>query len=119
MSVPWLRNLWLNVALVVVVSALDGYANAHDQVWGDWLATGVFVLYATYCVQNFVRCREVHCAITAPGFLAAAVLMVLRLTGTAHYEYGLPWFVLLVSACLGFCIQWIYEARTGSVFFKR
>lgn len=114
-----LRSLWFNVALLVVVSALDGYSSERHEVWGDWLATGIFVAYATYCVQNFIRCREVHCAITAPGFLAAAVLMILRLTGTAHYDYGVPWFVILVSACVGFCLQWIVEARTGSVFLKR
>ncbi len=113
-----LRNSWFNVAVVVAVSAADRYANAHHQRWGDWLATGLFGFYAAYCAQNVMRCREVHCAITAPGFLAAAVLMTLRLTGVEHYDYGLPWLVFIASAGVGFCIEWIYEARIGSSFLK-
>jgi hypothetical protein len=113
-----LRNLWFNVAVAVAASALDGYATQRRQAWGDWLATGLFASYAGYCAQNFVRCREVHCAVTAPGFLAAAVLMVLRILGLAHYEYGLPWIVFVASACAGYCLQRAYKARTGSEFLK-
>jgi hypothetical protein len=107
-----LRNVWFNVAVVVVVSAANRYAIGRHEVWGDWLAMALFGFYAIYCTQNFVRCREVHCAITAPGFLAAAVLMALRLTSVGHYDYGLPWLVFVASAAAGFCIEWIYESRT-------
>jgi hypothetical protein len=113
-----LRNNWFNVAVVLAVSAANAYAIGHHQPWGDWLATALFGFYAIYCAQNFVRCREVHCAITAPGFLAAAALMALRLTGVGHYDYGLPWLVFVASAGVGFCIEWIYESRTGSSFLK-
>ncbi len=113
-----LRNVWFNVAIVVVVSAVNRYADGHHQRWGDWLATALFGFYAVYCAQNFVRCREIHCAITAPGFLAAAVLMVLRLMSAGHYDYGAPWLVFVASAGVGYCIEWIYESRTGSSFLK-
>jgi len=114
-----LHNRWFNITLVAAVSVANWYANRNHQPWGDLLATGLFGFYAAYCVQNFLHCYEVHCVITAPGFLAATVLMTLRLTGTAHYSYGLPWLVFLVSACAGFCIEWIYQTRTGSVFLRR
>lgn len=113
------RNVWFSVGLGVALAALDGYANADGRAWGDWLATVLFAYYAIYCTQNFARCREVHCAFTAPGFAAAAMLMLLRVTGLAHYAYSVPWAVFVASACVGYCIQWAYESRTGSIFLGR
>jgi FtsH-binding integral membrane protein len=101
-----LSNLWFALALFVALSAIDGFANAHRQSWGDWLAAAFFALYGGYCVQNFIRCREVHCAVTGPGFLIAALLMLLRVAGVGHYEYTLPWIVVVASACTGYCVQW-------------
>jgi uncharacterized membrane protein (DUF2068 family) len=118
MHVRFLHTTSFNIAVVVVVSALDAYANAHQQRWGNWLAIVLFASYATYCVQNFVRCREVHCAVTAPGFLAATVLMLLRAAAPVRYEYGVPWLVFAASACVGYCVQFAYKARTGSSFLK-
>jgi hypothetical protein len=112
-------NLWFGVLIAVIVSAADGYAIAKRQPWGDWLATALFAGYAVYCTQNFIRCREVHCAVTAPGFAAAAVLMLLRITGAANYDYTLPWIVFIASAGAGYCLQWAYRSRTGSIFLKR
>jgi hypothetical protein len=106
------------VLLAIGVSAVEGYADAHGRRWGDVPALVLFAGYALYCAQNFVRCREVHCAITAPGFAIAALLMLLRLMGVAHYAYGLPWLIFLVSACVGFCAQWFYRKRTGSVYLR-
>ncbi|PZR56946.1 MAG: hypothetical protein DLM53_01095 [Candidatus Eremiobacter antarcticus] len=119
MRIQLFHNRWFNITLALLVSALDGYANGRSQRWGDWLATGLFGLYAVYCAQNFLHCREVHCAITAPGFFGAAALMALRLTGAAHYSYGLPWLVFVVAACVGFCIEYIYESRTGTIVLRR
>jgi hypothetical protein len=113
-----MRGWIVAVALAAAVSTLDESANGHRQPWGDWLATGLFASYASYCVQNFVRCREVHCAVTAPGFLAAAVPMVLCALGLAHIDYSLPWIVFVASACTGYCAQWVYKMRTGSAFLK-
>ncbi|MBC5826329.1 MAG: hypothetical protein GIW99_01335 [Candidatus Eremiobacteraeota bacterium] len=118
MRLSSLNNLWFIVILSVMLSAVDGYAGARHQTWGDWLAVAFFGSFAAYCAVNFLQCREFHCAITAPGFIAAAVLMVFRAIGVAQYEYGLPWFVFAASACVGFCAEWVYKARTGSVFLK-
>jgi len=107
----------LLIALAVAVSVLGDYASQRGQSWGDWLATALFASYAVYCVQHFIRCREVHCAITAPGFVVATVLMLLRVMGLGLYDYSLPWIVFAASACIGACAQWAYKARTGSAFF--
>jgi hypothetical protein len=116
---PLIRNSWLNITLVIAVAIANGYASARGQVWGDWLATVLFALYAGYCAQNFLQCREVHCAITAPGFAAAAVLMLLQSVGVAHFGYGVPWVVFAVSAGIGYCFQYAYRARTGSIYLKQ
>lgn len=116
---PLVRNFWLNMTLVIAVAVANGYASAHHQGWGDWLATVLFTLYAGYCAQNFVQCQEVHCAITAPGFALAAVLMLLQSSGVVHFGYGPPWIVFAVSACFGYCVQYAHKARTGGIFLKR
>lgn len=118
MAFAFFRNRWLAVALAVAVSAADGYANGKGAAWGDWLALGLFTYYAAYCVANFVRCREVHCAITAPGFAVAALLMLLRAVGIAHYGYSLAWIVFAASACAGYCVQRLYKGKTGSIFLR-
>lgn len=91
----------------------------RGQLWGDWLAFAAFALMTAYCVGNFVRCGEVHCAVTAPGFFAAAILMLLLLAGIAHYAFTFPWLVFVASACVGYCAQWAYFRRAGTIFFKR
>jgi hypothetical protein len=113
-----LRNLWFNVAVGVSVAAASGYLDARRQRWGEWLPFALFAFYAAYCAQNFVRCREVHCAITAPGFALAALLALLRAAGVEQFGSGVPWVVFLLSACAGYCLQSAYKARTGSIFLQ-
>ena len=114
-----LRNVLTDIAFIVAVSLVAGYANARGYFWSDWLVFYLFVGYAAYCAWNFTRCREVHCAITAPGFWIAAALVLPRLIKLAHYPMTLPWAVFVGSACLGYCIQSLYKNRTGSFYFNR
>jgi hypothetical protein len=85
---------------------------------GDIAATALFLGYAIYCAQNFLRCGEAHCAITGPGFFVAAALAALRAIGVS-INPELPWIVFVGSYVLGMLVEAALKARTGSRFFKR
>jgi len=64
-------------------------------------------------VQNFAGCGEYHCAITGPGLLLAAVLMLLRITGVFDHGFRLPYVVFGLAALVGHALEWRYWKRTG------
>jgi hypothetical protein len=119
MRISLLHDLRFAIALSVIVSVLDNNVARRGAVWGDWLAFLLFAFYGIYCVQNFLSCREVHCSITGPGFVSAALLVLLRLSGYGHYETWLPWNVFVLSWVVGLVAEYFYEKRTGTVFMRR
>jgi hypothetical protein len=114
-----LGDLRLAISLGIVAAFLDGLSSAHGQRWGDIVALAYFVVYAWYCIQNFVVCGEVHCAITGPGFAIAAILIILRLAGLQNLSYALPWKVVVCTAIMGCVAQSLYSMRHGKGFLKR
>jgi hypothetical protein len=108
----------ISLVLSVAVAVFDGLMTPEGSRLGA-VAAGVFFLgFGIYCTQNFIRCREVHCAITAPGFLTAALLEGLRLT--AHpIGQGLPWLIFVGTYLLGMSVQAAYHARTGTDYFPK
>jgi hypothetical protein len=107
------------VALGVVVAFLDSWSSAHGQRWGDLLALVYFVAYAWYCIQNFVACGEVHCAVTGPAFAISAILIILRILGVRDIGYALPWEVVICAVIIGYGIQTFYSMRHGTGSVKR
>jgi hypothetical protein len=106
------------LVLSVAVAVFDGMMTRESSRLGAVAAGALFLGYGIYCTQNFIRCREVHCAITAPGFLTAALLEGLRLT--AHpISQGLPWLVFVGTYVLGMSVQAPYNARTGTDYFPK
>jgi hypothetical protein len=115
--IPLLHSLWFAIPATLVVSAADSGINAlTHSYWGDGLTLVYFVGYGVYCLQNYWHCREVHCAVTGPGFLLAAALVVLRDVGLFDRGLGLPYLVFALSACLGCLLEWRYWKQTGSHF---
>lgn len=119
MRIPLLSDYRIGVLLSVIVALVEARLLAGGAVWGQWLGLGWFILYAIYCVQNFLVCREVHCAITGPGFLLAALLAALRLGGIATYDPMFPWTIFAAAAVCGKCVEYLYERRHGSTFLQR
>ena len=119
MRISLLSDYRIGVLLSVIVALVEARLLASGAVWGQWLGLAWFILYGIYCVQNFLACREVHCAITGPGFLLAALLAVLRLLGIANYDPMFPWTVFAVAALGGKVVEFLYERRHGSSFLRR
>jgi hypothetical protein len=108
-------SLWFAVPLTLIVSALNSGLNALTHTyWGDALTLVYFTGYGLYCLQNYRACREYHCAVTGPGFLLAAGVLVLRDIGVFDHGLGLPYLVFGAAACLGCLLEWQYWKRTGS-----
>ncbi len=117
--IPLFHEWWFAICSVLIVEALDIFIDqATHSITGDYLGIAFMALYGVYCLQNYVACREVHCAVTGPGFLLAASLMVLRDTGTFDHGVGLPYLAILLAALAGCGLEWRYARRTGSHFFR-
>jgi hypothetical protein len=115
--IPLFHSLWFAIPLTILVWAASAGLNALTHTyWGDALSLVYFTGYGLYCVQNYLHCREVHCAVTGPGFLLAALVLLLRDIGLFDQGLGLPYLIFAASACLGFLIEWGYWNRTGSHF---
>jgi len=73
---------------------------------GDVLAAAGFAGAGGLCVGNAARCRRVHCAVTGPLYLVAAVLFLLR-GGGAVVPGG--WIVAgaAVGTVLAFVPEWL------------
>ncbi|MGI8563724.1 MAG: hypothetical protein ACR2MZ_09255 [Candidatus Dormibacter sp.] len=98
------RPVWLALA---VFAAGVGLNRLHTPrlLWGGLWA--LFFLYVgSYCIRNFIACRETHCAITGPGWILVGVaaglgsLSVLRIP-----DWGFTWLAYVAVAGLGFGLQ--------------
>ena len=114
-----LRDMRFAWAAGIAASFLDGWSAAHGRRWGDIIALAFFVAYAYYCIRNFIECGEVHCAFSGPGFVLAAILETLRISGIWDRGYGLPWATAIAVLIIGYAMQSVHQARSGSIYSKR
>jgi len=81
------------------------------------IASAYLTAIGVYCVLNFLRCRETHCAVTGPGFLLAAALgfVAALVAGWAlsWYRTGTEAIVYLVLLAAGYAVEWAVAVRTG------
>jgi hypothetical protein len=114
---PVIHSFSFGVFATVVVLGLNSLINLATQTqWGDYLAIAYFALYGVACIENYLACREYHCLITGPGFLLAAVAMMLRDTGIFDHGFGVPYLIFGAAAVLGHTLEWHYRRRTGSKY---
>lgn len=112
-----LHTWWFAITSLLLVFGLNyGLNMLTHATWGDLLALAYFGFYGLYCLQNYLGCREYHCLITGPGFILAALLMLLRVTGIFDHGYGLPYLVSGLAVVMGHGLEWRYWKRTGSHF---
>ncbi len=115
--IPLLHSWWFAIPATLIVYAGNyGLNTLTHSYWGDALALVYFTAYGLYCLQNYVGCREYHCAVTGPGFLLAAGLLLVRDTSLFDHGIGVPYLVFFAAALLGHVLEWRYWKRTGSHF---
>jgi hypothetical protein len=78
LSRPWLSLLlWWLPAIAIVVSGYEPVSRA----WRTGIWTAALIVMGVACLANATRCGRVHCYITGPFFLLAAI-------GTLLYGIG-------------------------------
>jgi hypothetical protein len=105
------------VAGVVVTVVLFAAAAAVGGRAGVAVASTWVAIAGTYCLTNFWHCREVHCAVTGPGWTLAAVLgfAAALAPGAAlgWYRVSVETMVFVVILAAGHGLEYLVAARTG------
>jgi undecaprenyl pyrophosphate phosphatase UppP len=58
------------------------------------------------CFVNFARNRTLHCALTGPLFLGAAIVALLTESGLWHVDQSVLWSVVLAGVIVAFVVEW-------------
>ena len=65
------------------------------------------------CSINFGRNRTLHCGLTGPLFVVAAIVAIMMEAGVWRVNEGALWGVVLVGVGLAFLIEWRVVGRQG------
>ncbi|MGH3254292.1 MAG: hypothetical protein ACRDOU_02625 [Streptosporangiaceae bacterium] len=102
------------VLIAVVFFAVAGAVGGRT---GLAVASGYVAVIGTYCLLNFLHCRETHCGVTGPGFLLTAAFgfAAALVPGPAlsWYRTATEAVVFLVILAAGYALEWAVAARTG------
>jgi hypothetical protein len=80
---------------------------------GSSAATILFAM-AIGCVANWLRNRTLHCAITGPLFLIAALVFLLSDITMTHVNGPLVWPFVLLGVVIAFLLKWRYTRFSAS-----
>src|SRR5216684_5841682 len=101
------------VASFAVGGAVGGRA-------GLAIASAYVTVIGVYCLLNFLRCRETHCAVTGPGFLlsaalgfAAALVPGSALSWDRTGTEAIVYLAILAILAAGYGLEQAVAARTG------
>jgi hypothetical protein len=76
-------------------------------------ATILFAM-AIGCVANWLRNRTLHCVITGPLFLLAAVVFLMSDVSLVHINKRLVWPFVVIGVGIAFLLEWRYARRSSS-----
>ena len=77
-------------------------------------AAAILFAMAIGCVANWFRNRTLHCAITGPLFLVAAVVFLLSDVSMAHVNGFFVRPFVLMGVGIAFLLEWRYAQRSAS-----
>lgn len=80
------------------------------EPYGDTL---LLAALGAACLINFGRNRTLHCGLTGPLFLVAAIVAVLMEAGVWRINEEALWGVVLVGVALAFLVEWRVVGREG------
>lgn len=92
------------------LSLLLGRVWPELQQYGD---TMLLVGLAAACFVNYARNRTLHCGLTGPLFLIAAVVALL-IEAVWRIDQDVLWIVVLIGVALAFVIEWRTVGRHGA-----
>jgi hypothetical protein len=103
-TTPAAMCFWAAIFLVIYGTGL-----AVASVWpalSQYHDTLILGALAAACFINFARNRTLHCALTGPLFVAAAVVMALGESGLWPVPTSAVWGVVLLGVGLAFLVEW-------------
>jgi hypothetical protein len=110
-TTPAAMWLWCGVFGVLFgVSLLLGRIWPGLQHYGD---TMILIALAAACFVNFGRNRTLHCGLTGPLFLVAAIVAFLMEAGVWSVDQAVLWGVVLVGVAVALLIEWRTVGRQG------
>ncbi len=71
--------------------------------YGD---TVMLTALAAACFMNFGRHRTLHCGLTGPLFLVAAIVALLTEAGLWNVDHAMLWGVVAAGVAVAFLIEW-------------
>jgi hypothetical protein len=98
---------------IVMFGLFYGAALLAGAVWpavrpyGDAL---ILTALASACFLNFSRNRTLHCGLTGPFFLLAAIVAVLIERGMWNIDSSVLWGMVLVGVGVAFVLEWWFAA---------
>jgi hypothetical protein len=95
------KSAWLLWYLPIVL-VIVGLSWNRARVW---LWVPCFVVMGLGCLANAAQCGRIHCYITGPLFLLAAVFVALSALGVVALHPGLFLLVVLGACCLAQCAE--------------
>ncbi|MCA1560749.1 MAG: hypothetical protein LC753_09470 [Acidobacteria bacterium] len=93
----------------VTVAVIYGAGLLLRMIWPAVRPYGdTLILFAlgSACFINFGRNRTLHCGITGPIFVFAAVVAALGEAAIWHVDFSALWGVVLVAVAIAFVVEW-------------
>jgi len=108
-TAPFLRGCYVFVTVAAAAAATSLLGPAR----GLAVEAAFFLVAGTYCLANFIRCREAHCIVTGAGWSALA------LVGTAALLMGRDirsdaWIAFLLIAVVGHGFEAVWKSLHGT-----
>jgi hypothetical protein len=105
--------MWFWAAAFAVLYGIGLVMRSAWPVFEPYADTLLLVALGTACFINFGRNRTLHCGLTGPLFLVAAIVAALMEAGIWGPNENALWSVVLVGVALAFLVEW-REAVKGS-----
>jgi hypothetical protein len=104
---------WFWAAAFAVLYGMGLLMRSAWPVFEPYADTLLLAALGAACFINFGRNRTLHCGLTGPLFLLAAIAAALIEAGIWDVSDEALWGVVLVGVALAFLIEWRVVGREG------
>jgi hypothetical protein len=105
--------MWFWAAAFAVLYGAGLLLRSTWPVFEPYADTALLAALGVACFINFGRNRTLHCGLTGPLFLGAALVAALMEAGVWGVPENALWGVVLVGVALAFLIEWRVVGRQG------
>lgn len=105
--------MWFWAAAFVRLYGVGLFARSTWPVFEPYGDTLLLAARGLACFIDFSRNRTLHCGLTGPLFLIAAIVAVLMEAGVWSVNENALWGLVLVGVALAFLIEWRTVGRQG------